>query len=292
MRTLSVLPLALLLAACGAAEDGDPGANSGAARDTSQLYEASALVLDEDGEGPVLCLGGVADSYPPQCGGVLLANWDWEAVDGEERAAGASWGEYRVVGTYDGEVFTVTEVGPSVSHAGSSGDDFMTPCPEPDGGWAVVDANKASEADFDAAAAAAGREPDSVAVWVDYVGDFRPEEMEQMEEEGLPLQILNAAFSGDVERHEAELRDLWGGPLCVSEREGATAEELDAIRAEAEAAVNGDLGLEFLWSSSSEVAGTIEIGVVVDVDGSAQATLDERFGSGVVLLVPGLRPVR
>ena len=79
-------------------------------------------VLEQRGETPfpkhgaMLCLGAMAMSYPPQCGDVPIANWNWDAVEGEEKASGASWGQYHVVGTYDGEIFTVTHVGPYGDH--------------------------------------------------------------------------------------------------------------------------------------------------------------------------------
>ena len=63
-------------------------------------------VLQKDGEGAQLCLGAVAESYPPQCTGETLAGWDWDAVDGEESASGVTWGAYAVTGTWDGSVFT------------------------------------------------------------------------------------------------------------------------------------------------------------------------------------------
>ena len=63
-------------------------------------------VLQKDGEEPQLCLGGVAESYPPQCGGPEIVGWDWDEVDGEESASGVTWGAYAVTGTWDGTVFT------------------------------------------------------------------------------------------------------------------------------------------------------------------------------------------
>lgn len=291
ISALAVLLLALLLAACGAGEQGAGGTSTAGADDGPRLYEANATVLDDGKRGPMLCLGGIAESYPPQCGDVPLAGWDWEAVEGEESATGTTWGAYHVVGTYDGETFAVTEAEP-VEEGPPTGDvEFETPCPEPEGGWAVVDPSRASEENFAAAAAAAEREPDSVAVWVDYAGDLSPEELDELTEGGLPLQILNAAFTGDRERHEQELRALWGGPLCVSVREGVTAGELELIRSEAEAAVREELGLRFLWSSSSAYEGVVEIGVVADPDRDGQAVLDERYGPGTVVLFPGLQPV-
>ena len=65
-------------------------------------------VMDRDG-GVELCVGVVFQPYPPQCDGIPLEGWQWDAVDGEESAAGATWGEYAVTGTFDGERVTVTQ---------------------------------------------------------------------------------------------------------------------------------------------------------------------------------------
>lgn len=71
--------------------------------------EATAVgtVLEQDGT-PELCLGAIAESYPPQCGGPAVIGWDWEAVEGEETASGVTWGAYAVWGDWDGETFTIT----------------------------------------------------------------------------------------------------------------------------------------------------------------------------------------
>ncbi len=68
---------------------------------------AVATVL-EAGDGPRLCLGGVRESYPPQCSGPLITGWDWAKVPPFEAAAGVRWGSYAVVGTFDGTSLTVT----------------------------------------------------------------------------------------------------------------------------------------------------------------------------------------
>ena len=68
-------------------------------------------VLDS-GSGPELCLGAVAESYPPQCGGPQLADFDFGDV-GAEKAAGVTWGQYALTGTYDGTTFTVTDAIPA-----------------------------------------------------------------------------------------------------------------------------------------------------------------------------------
>jgi hypothetical protein len=66
-------------------------------------------VLQIEDQAPQLCLGAVAESYPPQCGGPEVVGWDWDAVDLEESASDVTWGTYAVVGTWDGTRFTVTQ---------------------------------------------------------------------------------------------------------------------------------------------------------------------------------------
>jgi hypothetical protein len=83
--------------------------------------------------------------------------------------------------------------------------------------------------------------------------------------------------------------EVWGGPLCVVERNVPTADELARIRKEAEASLD-DLGLQMLSSAGPGVEPIIEIGVVIDVEGKGQAALDARYGTGVVHLIPALKP--
>ncbi|HEV7740844.1 MAG TPA: hypothetical protein VGO65_00355, partial [Pseudolysinimonas sp.] len=55
---------------------------------------------------PQLCLGAVAESYPPQCTGPEVTGWDWGAVDGEEASGDVTWGAYAVTGGWDGTRFS------------------------------------------------------------------------------------------------------------------------------------------------------------------------------------------
>ncbi|MBE1875335.1 hypothetical protein [Myceligenerans pegani] len=64
-------------------------------------------VLQKGDGPPELCLGGVAESLPPQCGGPEVAGWDWDAVESDS-AQDTTWGEYEVEGTWDGETFHLT----------------------------------------------------------------------------------------------------------------------------------------------------------------------------------------
>ncbi|MET0735456.1 MAG: hypothetical protein ABWY55_07420 [Microbacterium sp.] len=65
-------------------------------------------VMDVGGDAE-LCLGAIAESYPPQCSGIPITNWSWEGVDGSENSGDVTWGAYAVQGTWDGAEFTVTE---------------------------------------------------------------------------------------------------------------------------------------------------------------------------------------
>ncbi|GAA1951903.1 hypothetical protein [Microbacterium deminutum] len=93
-----------------AAADAPPGHSLGSLSPAPPEGEviAQATVMDVDGTVE-LCLGAVAESYPPQCSGVPIANWSWDGVDGSETSGKATWGTYAVQGTYDGEKFTVTK---------------------------------------------------------------------------------------------------------------------------------------------------------------------------------------
>ena len=63
--------------------------------------------MDVDGDVE-LCLGPVAESYPPQCSGIPVENLSWEGVEGSESSGDVTWGSYAVQGTYDGDRYTVS----------------------------------------------------------------------------------------------------------------------------------------------------------------------------------------
>jgi len=68
---------------------------------------ATGTVMDAGGTIE-LCLGPVAESYPPQCSGVPVSGWSWEGVEGSESSGDMRWGAYAVTGAFDGETFTIT----------------------------------------------------------------------------------------------------------------------------------------------------------------------------------------
>ena len=232
----------------------------------------------------MLCLGVTLDSLPPQCGDVPLDNWDWGKVEGEEAMSGTTWGRYHVVGRYDGTRFTVTDVGPPKEQAPFEEDSIETPCPEPEGGWRATDPKRWSREALEQTGRAVRPAPDFAGLWIDYISEFDPDEDTD------PTDIiLNVAFTGELERHEAEIRETWGGPLCMVHREH-TLDELSRIQNELHE-VEREFDLKILWSDASEYEGFVEIGVVV-IDEETQAALDERYGEGVVRADPALAPLR
>lgn len=124
-----LLPALLLLTAAAAActaEDTsgrDPGSQSSPTPppmpsevpSADGLVATAGLVTVMDTESPELCLGAVALSHPPQCGGPAIVGWDWSehGRDMFDRAGGVRWGGYHLVGRWDGQAFTVEEAVPA-----------------------------------------------------------------------------------------------------------------------------------------------------------------------------------
>jgi len=249
-------------------------------------HAGTGTVLQSPVHGPQLCLGGVLTSLPPQCGGVPLAGWDWALAEGEESANGTTWGDYRVVGTFDGTTLTLTEApGKPQREAATAAEELLaTPCAEPPDGWEVPDRRRAGEDDLRPASTYSTAQPGRAAFWIDRQGasPYGPAPDGQV--------ILNAGFTGDIARHERELRALWGGPLCVRQME-RTVRELVAVQDKLTSGdAAEDLDLTVLHSSVLEPRGVVELGVVA-VTAKQEAGLAERFGDGVVVVVPGLVPL-
>ncbi len=247
------------------------------------VYQFSGMVLDKAGVGPQLCMA-VEESLPPQCGGVPVVGLDWAAVPWAETAGDTTWAEAVVVGTFDGEQFTLTQA-PQRAGAGPTpeGDPFASPCPEPSGGWVVTDASLATQEAFDAVQAYVLTRPDHAGLWIDQLGSAGGESFD------VASFVLNVTFTGDLEAHEAALRAIYGGPLCVTGAERSAA-ELDSIlaglsvalnSAEAKAAgIYADGGASY----ATDVMHNVVVATVFAVTGDGQAWLDARYGAGAVVL--------
>lgn len=262
----------------GSAPDEPGGRPSAIPAAEGEVQTATLATVLDDGDGPQLCLGGVAESMPPQCDGLPMEGWDWAEQQMHESAGGTRWGLFHLRGTFDGTTFTVGEVVPAALYdpmADLPEDALATPCPEPEGGWRVLDpastTNEALDATFNAASAL----PGYVMAWMDQARDPRaandPTKL-----------IINVAVTGDPAEAEAKLRETWGGKLCVSTAE-LTERELTAIQAELR-------DLPGLLGSGSTRPDHLDVDVVHD-DGTIQAWVDEQYGAGLVSVNSALVPV-
>lgn len=263
----------LLLCGCGsglAAEPSGPPSSSPVVEKRPRLV-GIGTVLD-DGSGPEFCLQAVAQSRPPQCGGPPLVNWTWPD-QGWEEASGTKWGDFAVVGTYDGVRFQVERtVDPqSVRQPSSEDIDFRLRCAEPAGGWRAPDPERATAADQQRVFAAAERLPGYADAWIDDRGDGTNDPAKV---------VVNVRVTGDVGEAERMLRKVWGGSLCVSKAKYAKADLASAT----ERFVKGEGEL-----ATAPGSDRIDVAVLYD-DGSLQRSLDREFGPGNVRVHSALWP--
>lgn len=296
-RTLVTLAALLALAACSTEEQMlavDNAAGAGPAAATGPMPTAvpaadgpvrtdGLVTVLDDGDGPELCTN-VAESFPPQCSGPRIAGWDWAAHPEYEDQSGTKWGAFALTGTFDGTTFTVTEAIPAALYDPMfepAEPDFETPCPEPDGGWTVVDPATTNQESMDATFAEAGRLPGYAGAWIDQSIDEAdepaPGEAAVNDPESM---VINVAVTEDVAAAEATLRKTWGGALCVSEAEFTEA-ELNEIAMELQKLPGA--------TSSSGADDVVQLGVLHD-DGSLQAWADETYGEGRVEITATLVP--
>jgi hypothetical protein len=297
LSLLTVLAtLVLTGTACGDEVAGDPSSSvprpakvPASAGEVTTSYPVTVL---DDGHGAELCLGAVADSLPPQCGGPKLVGWDWAEHAGDyEEGGNVRWGEFVVTGTFDGTSVTATKVVPGDQvdppRPIDGRDQFATPCPEPEGGWRVLDPATTTSASLDRTMRTAERMPGYATSWVDQ--SVNPA-WHQMQDGTLPereierrlndptLTIIDVKVTGDPEAAERELRETWGGSLCVTRAE-RTQKELE------------DIAQDLLDLPGSLEAGpgndVVDLEVVYD-DGSYQAYADARYGEGTVRVTSAL----
>jgi len=252
----------------------DPASGSGAAADASsgevpqpvpdgEVRTSGLVMVIDEGDGPELCLGAVAESYPPQCGGPALADFDWGDA-GSEEASGVRWGSYALTGTFDGTTFTVTDAIPAALYdtmAAPEEEPLAAACDSP----TTTDTAKATPEDMDATLAAASALPTYASAW-------------------LTGNTINVAVTEDAEGAEAELRTTWGGMLCVT-----TVERTDADLNEVNQELQAALGDQLLTSGSTS-PDSLDAQVVFD-DGSIQEWADATYGDGLVRISSALVPV-
>jgi hypothetical protein len=244
-------------------------------------FRVAATVLQDAHHGPQLCTM-VMDSLPPQCGGPDVAGFAWDGLP-KETVNATTWGSYVLIGKFDGKTFTLTE--PAKVDEGkvkppTRMPDFTSPCPAPPGGWKPGDAAKATDEAMNAVNGMVTKDPDYAGLWID---QEIPANSMATPQNDPQKYVLNVKFTKDLARHEAEIRKVWGGALCVSLARH-TESELRKIQEE----LTNEPGVSF--AATDVVAGTVEIGVFVATY-SRQQALDAKYGAGLVNLAGVLEPI-
>ena len=249
----------------------------GSGDDGPARYEASLTVLESPTHGPHLC-HSVATSDPPQCSGLPVAGWDWEAVDDEESRNGTTWGSWHVVGTYeDGEFRLAEPPGPRrVTPPPDPAERFAPACDRPD----VADPSHGA-AEWEAMSQDFGpfEIPGEVTAWVsnaapDATGPF----------------VGNVVVTeGSGAAAKEVLREHYLGPLCVVERGSVSRSDLGTVQEElfddeARKAL-GQVQSGGVFGTDAFV--TAEVWILED---AARRYARERWGD-LVVLEPILRPV-
>ena len=203
-----------------------------------------------------------------------VAGLDWNQIATKQTRQRVTSAELHLVGTFDGTTFTLTEppskpqLSPPVPSFG-----FVDACPVPAGGFPVVDATKGADDARSAAFQYADRQADHAGTWV-----------------GPDHETLNLTFTGDLARHEREIRAVWGGKLCVARQErragevGRVAQEITTDPAVTAAGV-------YVTSAHSDPVRNRVYAHVFIADAAAQYWLDHKYGKGMVYLQPFLYPV-
>ncbi|MBN6051089.1 hypothetical protein JYK22_04000, partial [Nonomuraea sp. RK-328] len=281
MRSLAFLAL-IVLTACG----------SGVAASKPVTYAADDVsVLENPSHGPQLC-AAMATSLPPQCDGPDIVGWDWSKVQ-HENVRGTKWGQYRVVGTWDGSRLTLTEPPGAAVQGTLEKHSFDSPCPVPEDGWRPVDPAKSTQEALEATERRLESEAAVGGVWLDqsYVNSIpgydgsKREWSEKYANDPAKL-VLNVKFTGDLTGREAWIRESWGGALCVSQARRS----LEALR-QIQKAIGDDLGQPFTSTSVDIMKEQVVVGVWVASE-KLQQRLDDKYGEGVVLLQGALTPVQ
>ena len=195
------------------------------------------MVSPHAGDGAYLCKGLGDESFfyvdkagrhvlaPPRCGTERLTNWEWSGVRRWHTSRGARFGDYLVVGVYDdaGRTFTLTDPPVPAVDAEPSESPHHRPqpwCRVPKTGWPVKGDPRTGETSLRRLKSAAQDSPDFA-----YLAVFeRPHGPD----------VWGVAFTGDLPRHERELRAVWGGGLCLRSVPRSE-DEMRLARARAEA---------------------------------------------------------
>lgn len=263
---------AALTAESETATSSEPPADGSA----TQECRTSALVLERGDRGPQLC-HAVAGSYPPQCGGPRIVGWDWDAVEGEETASGVTWIDAVLIGTWDGERFTVTRPPQPASTMSQPPPvdpaEFAPGCDAPD----VVDPSHGRD------------EVDAVIEPLEAAGVSSIRVSDPATEWDGPFVLTVLVPPGRGEETTALVRRNYRGALCVVERDLPTIDELMALQDEVLAAGHDTPLGPLIGGGPDTDRGVVQVQVLAATD-EARAYASRRWGDRVEL-DPMLRPV-
>ncbi len=207
---------------------------------------AHGMLLQQGTDAPVLCVGGVMESYPPQCGGPEVVGLDWADVAEHEDAFDVRWGEAYVVGTFDGRRFTLTRPPSTTVPTG-----VPTPAPEPEPDFPQLcddpfrgGSQEAGE-DLDAQAALQARLTDYPGYVASWVSNGR--------------NLFNVTVTGDPEQAWSDFREVWRGGLCVAQRDSPPQKDVLA----AQEAVTGIADEVGVLGAAGTRTGLLEVDVLL-----------------------------
>ena len=156
------------------------------------------------------------------------------------------------------------------------------PCPEPDGGWAPPDPGTATQEALHQAIGLARSSQGFAGLWVDQ--GLPSAQLTEANANDPKRLVLVVTSTGDLAALEADLRDVWGGNLCVAPAGRSLAELRPALRAVGE--LPGPVS-----SGYDEVRHRVQATVIVATE-QMQRDLDAEYGAGAVALSGVLVPVR
>lgn len=219
-----ILSAAATLAGCGSAAN-DPPVDATTFRDVDadSHVVGHGILMQVTSTAPIqLCVGPVAESYPPQCGGpTIVGDVDWDVVK-TERANGVTWtsSEVWAIGRFTpqaGKAGTFTLTKPlqakppaGIPEAAAEPVDLPQLCTDPyAGGGSRTEDGADTSALTDRMTSLDGY----VSSWVS---------------DGSSL--FNVLVTGDAAAAHRELRTVWKGGLCVEQRDLPTDADLSAAQ--------------------------------------------------------------
>ncbi|HKJ11317.1 MAG TPA: hypothetical protein VJ976_02890 [Ornithinimicrobium sp.] len=219
---------------------------------------AEGVIRQLDDDPPVICFGPVAEAYPPECDGPLILGVDWEEMPNEHQAQNVRWGEARVVGTYDGQAFTLNRppmppTFPVEPDGGIGLDPYAQLCADPyvDGGVAWDGASEEAQAAHREAARLLEAESGYVSSYVS---------------QGESVLNVLVVPGTDLVALRSELRGVWSGGLCLQSR---SAPPRDAVYSAMDALGRASLPEIFSWSAAPE--GGLNVNVLLADDDTVNA---------------------